>query len=155
MREARPNLNVNYLCYALRALFWTLIIINWTLIISLIFILVLFDKLQFKNLFLLERQSKHTTNAPLLCASIDVIKTTHVFDVEDFENVVNTNNHLYIRHLAIHWARLRCKDTILPCARKVEQTRIVRVAREHRIVLIRQCTPKHIATNRKWGGKNE
>ena len=46
-REARPNLNVNYLCYALRALFWTLIIINWTLIISLIFILVLFDKLQF------------------------------------------------------------------------------------------------------------
>ena len=45
-REAR--LNVNYLCYALRALFWTLIIINWTLIISLIFILVLFDKLQFK-----------------------------------------------------------------------------------------------------------
>ena len=48
MREARPNLNVNYLCYALRALFWTLIIINWTLIIS--FILVLFDKLQFKNL---------------------------------------------------------------------------------------------------------
>ena len=47
MREARPNLNVNYLCYALRALFWTLIIINWTLIISLIFILVLFDKLQF------------------------------------------------------------------------------------------------------------
>ena len=47
MREARLNLNVNYLCYALRALFWTLIIINWTLIISLMFILVLFDKLQF------------------------------------------------------------------------------------------------------------
>ena len=35
--KARLNLNVNYLCYALRALFWTLIIINWTLIISLIF----------------------------------------------------------------------------------------------------------------------
>ena len=39
-REARLNLNVNYLCYALRALFWTLIIINWTLIISLIFSLM-------------------------------------------------------------------------------------------------------------------
>ena len=51
MREARLNLNVNYLCYALRALFWTLIIINWTLIISLIFILVLFDKLLFESLF--------------------------------------------------------------------------------------------------------
>ena len=49
MREARLNLNVNYLCYALRALFWTLIIINWTLIISLIFILVLFDKLEFER----------------------------------------------------------------------------------------------------------
>ena len=35
----------------------------------------------------------------------------------------------------------------VPCAREVEQTRIVRVAREHRIVLIRQCTPKHIATD--------
>ena len=53
MREARLNLNVNYLCYALRALFWTLIIINWTLIISLIFILVLFDKLQFTHFFAL------------------------------------------------------------------------------------------------------
>ena len=39
-REARLNLNVNYLCYALRALFWTLIIINWTLIIPLIFSLM-------------------------------------------------------------------------------------------------------------------
>ena len=39
-REARLNLSVNYLCYALRALFWTLIIINWTLIISLIFSLM-------------------------------------------------------------------------------------------------------------------
>ena len=39
-REARLILNVNYLCYALRALFWTLIIINWTLIISLIFSLM-------------------------------------------------------------------------------------------------------------------
>ena len=48
-REARLNLNVNYLCYALRALFWTLIIINWTLIIPLIFILVLFDKLMFTH----------------------------------------------------------------------------------------------------------
>ena len=35
-REVRLNLNVNYLCYALRALFWTLIIINWTLIIPLV-----------------------------------------------------------------------------------------------------------------------
>ena len=35
-REARLNLNVNYLSYALRALFWTLIIINYPLIISLI-----------------------------------------------------------------------------------------------------------------------
>ena len=40
-REARLNLNVNYLCYALRALFWTLIIINWTLIIPLIFLLII------------------------------------------------------------------------------------------------------------------
>ena len=40
-REARLILNVNYLCYALRALFWTLIIINWTLIISLIFSLII------------------------------------------------------------------------------------------------------------------
>ena len=39
-REAHLNLNVNYLCYALRALFWTLIIINWTLIIPLIFSLI-------------------------------------------------------------------------------------------------------------------
>ena len=38
--RARLNLNVNYLCYALRALFWTLIIINWTLIIPLIFSLM-------------------------------------------------------------------------------------------------------------------
>ena len=57
MREARLNLNVNYLCYALRALFWTLIIINWTLIISLIvslmFILVLFYKLKFTHFFAL------------------------------------------------------------------------------------------------------
>ena len=57
MREARLNLNVNYLCYALRALFWTLIIINWTLIISLIvslmFILVLFYKLKFTHFFTL------------------------------------------------------------------------------------------------------
>ena len=56
-REARLNLNVNYLCYALRALFWTLIIINWTLIISLIvslmFILVLFYKLKFTHFFAL------------------------------------------------------------------------------------------------------
>ena len=56
-REARLNLNINYLCYALRALFWTLIIINWTLIISLIvslmFILVLFYKLKFTHFFAL------------------------------------------------------------------------------------------------------
>ena len=56
-REARLNLNVNYLCYALLALFWTLIIINWTLIISLIvslmFILVLFYKLKFTHFFAL------------------------------------------------------------------------------------------------------
>ena len=57
-REARLILNVNYLCYALRALFWTLIIINWTLIISLIFILVLFDKLQFINVIANNRKDE-------------------------------------------------------------------------------------------------
>ena len=49
-REARLNLNVNYLCYALRALFWTLIIINWTLIISLIFFV------NYSLMFILVRQ---------------------------------------------------------------------------------------------------
>ena len=51
-REARQNLNVNYLCYALRDLFWTLIIINWTLIISLIvslIFLLMFIHVKFSN----------------------------------------------------------------------------------------------------------
>ena len=41
-REVRLNFNANYLCYALRALFWTLIIINYPLIISLIFFSLIF-----------------------------------------------------------------------------------------------------------------
>ena len=45
-REARLNLNVNYVM--LRALFWTLIIINYPLIFSLIF---------FVNYFVIERSA--------------------------------------------------------------------------------------------------
>ena len=44
-REVRLNFNANYLCYALRALFWTLIIINYPLIISLIFFVNIHVKL--------------------------------------------------------------------------------------------------------------
>ena len=53
-REVRLNFNANYLCYALRALCWTLIIINYPLIISLIFSLIFMLSFQIVAYLLVE-----------------------------------------------------------------------------------------------------
>ena len=64
------------------------------------------------GIFTLERQTQHAANTPTLRTRLDVSQAVHIFNVEQFEDVVNTRNHLHVRRLLVHHTRNRGEVTL-------------------------------------------
>ena len=60
-------------------------------------------------IFTLERQAQHAANTPTLRTRLDVSQAVHIFNVEQFEDVVNNRNHLPVRRLLVPHTRNRRK----------------------------------------------
>ena len=67
-----------------------------------------------------------------------VIEPSHVFHMEELEDVVNTKSYLAIGAMAVHYIGI---------AGELHQQRVVGVLRQQRVVLVAKGAPKHLHTD--------
>lgn len=93
-----------------------------------------------------EDDARHEANAPAGSAGIVKIgEAAHVVDVEELENVVNTESGFYIRHLRIHHLALLAERTVgVELAGEVIEVGARLVFFQIGVVLVGESSPKDV-----------
>ena len=94
-----------------------------------------------------ERGAEHEAYAPLLRILLEVVDTMYILYMENLEDIVNTHDQLHIRSLGLHELRVVGKGSVMvKVSREIEQTPIVGILAQERIVLVREIAPEHVAS---------
>ena len=84
-----------------------------------------------------EGSTEHEADSPFLGVRLDVVDTMHIFHMQQFEDVVDTNDELHVRPLGLHHLAVVVEGPIgIVVAREIIQAAVVLVLRQERIVLV-------------------
>ena len=87
----------------------------------------------------LECQPEDISDTPFLTGGeIEITYTAYIFDMNQFEDIVNTYNQFDVRSLRIH---------DMTTLGEVHQFIATRILRQEGVVLVRQVTPEHVHSN--------
>ena len=98
-------------------------------------------------LVLLKSYPEHAANAPFVYARrVGVGEAAHVFNVEEFEDVVDAGYDLDVRFFIIHGVRgVGVRAVGVEVSGEVEEAAVSGVALEEGVVFLRERAPQHVA----------
>ena len=98
-------------------------------------------------LVLLKSYPEHAANAPFVYARrVGVGEAAHVFNVEEFEDVVDAGYDLDVRLFIIHSVRgVGVRAVGVEVSGEVEEAAVSGVALEEGVVFLRERAPQHVA----------
>ena len=95
----------------------------------------------------LERYPEHTANAPFVHARrVGVGEAAHVFNVEEFQDIVYAGYDLDVGLAVVHSAGgVGVRAVGVEVSGEVEQAAVGGIALEEGVVFLRECAPQHVA----------